>query len=341
MIYDQEAKANGNHAILLYRGRREYVAACAQYVKDGIADDAAILVAATRGHLDSLRSELSLADGDALACELTSDDADPGRVLSLIRMFIRANAGRPVRCVQDVAWLARPEEYLAEAIRYESLLSLALAGLSVDVLCCYDAERDIASLTAAERVHPVVLDGTTRRANPAFARSARDAQVARQTLSRPPDDASAVMFRSNQAEIRRFAAAQAREAGLPASRITDLLIAVGELAGNTLVHTSGAGTLTIWTTDEEIICQVSDSGQITDPLVGTLRPDPSEISSRRGLWLVHQVSDLVQVRTGSWGTTVRVHIRLAADGRTGPVPHESACGSGFAAGQLGGCGTAD
>ena len=55
-------------------------------------------------------------------------------------------------------------------------------------------------------------------------------------------------------------------------------------------------------------CQVSDSGRIRDPLAGRVRPEP-DARGGRGLWLVNQLCDLVQIRTGSSGTTVRVQAR--------------------------------
>lgn len=68
--------------------------------------------------------------------------------------------------------------------------------------------------------------------------------------------------------------ARARRAGLPPPRVNDLVIAVSELAANTLAHTRGPGTFTLWVTDQEVICQVQDQGQIIDPLAGRLRPAP-------------------------------------------------------------------
>jgi len=59
-----------------------------------------------------------------------------------------------------------------------------------------------------------------------------------------------------------------------------------------------------------VVCEVRDTGQISDPLAGMSRPDATAASRQRGLWLVHQVSDLVQLRTGSAGTIIRVHVRL-------------------------------
>lgn len=313
-MVDARAGNAGSHAMLAYSGPHEHRAACAQYVKAGAQAGAAVLVAATGEHLDGLVSQLPLGETDAVLCDLTDHGADPGRVLSLIRTFARENTGRPVRCLQDVGWLGRPQESLSEAIVYEALLREALADSSADVLCSYDAQLGVELLTAAEREHPVVGNGMGWRPSAAFAQKLMVHQIASRALSRPPAGATALRFRAEQGEVRRFTAARARGAGLPAERVTDLVIAIAELAGNTLLHSASAGTLTIWTTGDEIVCQVSDSGQIADPLAGTLCPEPDEIGSRRGLWLVHQVSDLVQVRTGSSGTTVRVHMRLPAGG---------------------------
>jgi anti-sigma regulatory factor (Ser/Thr protein kinase) len=130
-------------------------------------------------------------------------------------------------------------------------------------------------------------------------------------LSRPPDDAEVLRYRASLAVVRQFTSARARRAGLPPRRVNDLVIAVAELAANTLAHTSGPGTLTLWVTDDEVICQVQDQGQIIDPLAGRVLPAPDADGGGRGLWVVHQVCDLVEIRTGTAGTTIRVHMRRA------------------------------
>jgi anti-sigma regulatory factor (Ser/Thr protein kinase) len=119
-------------------------------------------------------------------------------------------------------------------------------------------------------------------------------------------------YRADLARVRSFAAAWAARAGLPPHRVGDLVIAVGELVANTLAHTNEPGQLTLWTTGSEVICQVHDIGEITDPLAGKLRPDPDDPGGGRGLWVVHQLCDLVEIRTGSAGTTTRMHLQLRA-----------------------------
>jgi len=61
---------------------------------------------------------------------------------------------------------------------------------------------------------------------------------------------------------------------------------------------------------------VQDYGWITDPLAGQQRQPADEPG--HGLWVVNQVCDLVEVRTGQAGTTVRLHMRLG-EVRTWPL----------------------
>jgi anti-sigma regulatory factor (Ser/Thr protein kinase) len=102
-----------------------------------------------------------------------------------------------------------------------------------------------------------------------------------------------------------------RRAGLSADRTEDMVIAVNELAANTLRHTDAEGSLHIWSAAGDVTCQVQDTGHIDDPLAGRVRPSP-DANSGQGLWVVNQVSDLVELHTGRPGTTIRLHMRLTA-----------------------------
>jgi len=106
-----------------------------------------------------------------------------------------------------------------------------------------------------------------------------------------------------------FAADHARRAGLPAGRVRDLVIAVSELAANTWRHTDAGGMLHVWAADGELLCQIHDSGCISDQLAGRRRPAP-EGAGGNGLWVVYQLCDLVELRTASTGVTIRLHFRL-------------------------------
>ena len=129
------------------------------------------------------------------------------------------------------------------------------------------------------------------------------------SLSKPPAAAEMLVYRTEIASVREFIAARARLAGLPADRIMDLVLAVSELAANTLAHTAGPGTLLVWATDEDIICQVHDSGHLPDGRAAGSRPGPDELGGGRGLWVVRQLCDRVDIWTTKDGTTIRTYMR--------------------------------
>ena len=305
-----EADACGfRHAAVLYRTAEDYAAVMLDFIRSGLTAGEPVLVASTAAHAAGLRAGLDRRGAQVELADLTAGGANPGRVLSMLRMFACDHPGRAMRCVLDQSWPGRPPEEIAEAMRHERLAAMALAGTGLRLLCAYDSRLDPGLLGAAETAHPVVVrDG---RWCPSRSFAGRDREAGRDDrLSRPPPSAARLAFRDDQAAVRRFVSAEALRAGLPEHRTRDLVIAAAELAANTLMHTDGPGTLVMWATTAEVICQVSDCGRITDPLAGTLRPDPAATTRHRGLWLVHQVGDLVQIRSGPAGTTVRVHMRL-------------------------------
>ncbi len=91
--------------------------------------------------------------------------------------------------------------------------------------------------------------------------------------------------------------------------MTDLVLAVSEVAANTLRHTKSSGTLSIWHDEHEIVCEIRDSGTITDPDAGMRKPGPGA-SGGHGLWLVRQVCDQVELISDASGTTIRMHMTL-------------------------------
>jgi anti-sigma regulatory factor (Ser/Thr protein kinase) len=96
-------------------------------------------------------------------------------------------------------------------------------------------------------------------------------------------------------------------AGLEEARTTDLVLAVDEVATNSLRHGGGRGTLQIWREDGAVVCEVRDAGRIQDPMAGRERP-ALDRDGGRGLWMVNQLCDLVQLRTLPAGAVVRLHL---------------------------------
>lgn len=127
----------------------------------------------------------------------------------------------------------------------------------------------------------------------------------------PPDDAMSYTYRADLSRVRAVVARHAADVGLSDARASDLVLAVSEMAANTLRHTRSNGTLTIWHDENEIVCEIHDRGTIANPLAAKHRPALGTLGGQ-GLWLVHQVCDLVELRSGQDGTTVRMHMALRA-----------------------------
>ena len=130
-------------------------------------------------------------------------------------------------------------------------------------------------------------------------------------LSVPPDGARLLRYRDDLPGVRAFAGTAARQAGLSHRRADDFVLAISELASNTLAHTESPGVLTLWTVGDELVGQVSDVGHITVPRPGQVRPSAGAVAGH-GLWLVHQLCDHVRIRTGPNGTTIQVRMRLGS-----------------------------
>jgi anti-sigma regulatory factor (Ser/Thr protein kinase) len=110
--------------------------------------------------------------------------------------------------------------------------------------------------------------------------------------------------------VRSLVSAHACDAGLAEDAREDLVLAVNELATNSVQYGGGGGTLRIWSEPDSLVCDVRDRGYIDDPLAGRIAP-PLDQHGGRGLWLVNHLCDLVQIRSTPNGTVVRVRARLA------------------------------
>jgi hypothetical protein len=66
----------------------------------------------------------------------------------------------------------------------------------------------------------------------------------------------------------------------------------------------------IWREDGAVLCEVAGPGRFDDPLAGRRRPLPTEVRGR-GLWIVNQLCDLVQLRNRPDGNVVRIRLDLS------------------------------
>jgi len=298
------------HAAVFYRGTGEYLDAVLGFVAGGLERAEPVFVAVPGPKVGLLREHLGGRAGRVSFADMTELGANPAWIIPRVAAFADAHRGRAIRYVGEPAWETRTAAELCEATRHEALINLAFAGTAASMLCPYDRGRLAPGvIDGAERTHPVLITGGRSRPSRSYRGAGLFPAGCDQPLPSPPARAAALAYRDDLAHVRAFAAAQARRAGLPTGRARDLVIAVSELAANTWRHTDAGGTVHIWSADGELLCQVHDSGHVSDPLAGRRRPIP-DAGRGHGLWVVNQLCDLVELRTGGTGTTIRLHMRL-------------------------------
>ena len=96
--------------------------------------------------------------------------------------------------------------------------------------------------------------------------------------------------------------------GLSRERREDVVFVVNEAATNVLKHGDGRCTARIWHDGHSVVSEVSSDTAVPDVLAGRRRPSPDALSGR-GLWLINQVCDLVELRSSETGLTLRMHVR--------------------------------
>jgi anti-sigma regulatory factor (Ser/Thr protein kinase) len=129
-------------------------------------------------------------------------------------------------------------------------------------------------------------------------------------LPRPRGDVWEIPFSGEDLfELRQLVTAWASKEALATEPTEELVLAVHEIATNSIRHGGGVGMLRLWRTGDELVCEVQDAGYIRDTLMTQRRPGRLA-SASRGLWITEQICDLVEIFTSPRGSQVRMHKRL-------------------------------
>jgi anti-sigma regulatory factor (Ser/Thr protein kinase) len=299
------------HAAFLYGSRDQFLSGVAGLVKAALSEDEPVLMALPGRRLYLMRDYLGEVGRLVRWVNLAEVGANPGRIIPAIRAFVSGRAGRRSWCVHEPVWEGRSSAETREAMRHEALINLAFADEPVTIVCPHNIARLATWVIAAVgETHPLLIRPDHTAPSASYEPAAPVPQVCDEPLPPPPGEAEVLAYQADLVPVRAFTDWRAQAAGLARDRARDLVLAVSELAANTLRHAGGHGRLTVWQEEGELICQVDDDGRIDDPLAGRRRPEPSARGGQ-GLWVVQQVCDLVEVRTGQGGTSIRLHMRLA------------------------------
>jgi anti-sigma regulatory factor (Ser/Thr protein kinase) len=303
------------HPALFYADVSEYLAGTVPFIEEGLSAGEPVAVSVPGENLRVLRDALGGAAERVRMLDMTEAGANPGRIIpGVLRAFADAHPDRHVRIIGEPIWPGRTDVEYPACAQHEALINHAFAGRNVTILCPYDTTRlDPQVLVDARATHPVLVDRTGERASDQYDPDRVIADYNRPLP--PPRSAEEIVVDRAEAvtRARRFATTHARRLGLAENRLIDLELAVAELVTNSVEHGGGTGTLRIWSAENQVICEVSDSGRLTDPLAGR-HPAKDNQPRGRGLLLVNHIVDLVRVHTHDTGTTIRIHLRLPATG---------------------------
>ncbi|MBB6173663.1 anti-sigma regulatory factor (Ser/Thr protein kinase) [Nocardiopsis mwathae] len=257
-----------------------------------------------------LRSALGAAESSAVRfADRTALYDAPGRTVAALHRLARAEPRRVTVIGEPVLPPDDPLE-LREWHRLDAALVTALSEVPMRLVCLHDGRTTPADvLRSARDTHPVLLTHDGRRTNPDY-RAAPPVRGAAHALPPPAGEPRRLDIHGDLPALRREVRALGAEAGLPAPRLGDLVVAVNELTANVLEHGAGKGTITVWSSPGRIVCEVFDEcGDLTDPLCGYHPADP--LSPRGyGLWITRQVCDFMEVTGGTRGSLVRMYFRV-------------------------------
>lgn len=299
------------HEIFPYSGTEELIDGVASFVAEGVEAGDAILVAAEASKLVALDKALD-PSWPVERVDLTSLGRNPARITSLWLDFVSSHReeGRGFRGVGEPVWAQRGPEEISECHHQESIVNLAFGGGPPwRLLCPYDSSLLADStIRRALEAHPFLYRPGVVADNPDFEAPAGPAERAASPLRDPEGDAvECSISQGSLASLRRIVREQAASARLNEARTEELVLAVNELATNSLRHGGGTGQLRIWREGARLVVEVADGGWMRDSLAGML-PPRLDREGGRGLWLVNQLCDLVQMRSSRNGTVVRAHV---------------------------------
>jgi anti-sigma regulatory factor (Ser/Thr protein kinase) len=303
--------AGPDHLMLPYDSPRQCASALLDIFRERLRPSEAVAVAVTSQVAGCAQEALAGRGVPVEYVDVARLGRNPARLISAISDLATAGGGR-VWWIEEPMWPGRSPAEVAEVARHEALVNLAFTGAPVQVVCVYNRPLlSAAELRYGESTHPSLWRDGHAEASAGYTGAGEMPAGADLPLDPPPPDAHRISYGWALQPVRDAVEAAAAAAGVAGDRARDLVLAVHEAAANSLRHADGTGVLHTWRAAGEIICDIGDSGTVTDPLAGRRR---SVADARgHGLWVANQVCDLVQVRSRPGRTTVRLHMRASGN----------------------------
>jgi anti-sigma regulatory factor (Ser/Thr protein kinase) len=301
------------HEALFYSGRDGFLAGTVPFIEEGVAADEPTMVVVEPAKIELLRARLNSSADGVRFVNMFDVGRNPALIISAWQDFVseHAGGGRRLRGIGEPIGPERSPAELVECQHHESLLNLAFDdGPPWRLMCPYDADRLAPEvLEVATHNHRMLAEDGHEHPSDDYRDPAATQAPFTGPLPGPPPTAHELRFDApvDIGVVRHFVADRAHAGGMGGERMEGFVLAIDEVVTNSLCHGGGSGQLKIWSEDRSIVAEVSDTGVISEQLVGRIRPEVAR-SDGRGLWIANHFCDLVQIRSSAAGTTVRCHI---------------------------------
>jgi hypothetical protein len=297
------------HQAAIYGSDDQFLATAVPFIRDGLAAGEPVLAVTTSANLELLRGALG---GHAHDLDYAESAYFGRRPPQRVAAFEDYWAGRRhltpdgrVRILAEPIWSGRSGGEVDEWKLMESGLNVLLADTGIWMICPYDIRAADSAIAAdARRTHPASID---RERVTSCAEFTEPATFARQRgRPWPPAPAGAVPLEATGQlrVLRRFAAAQASESGLPNQPAAMLVMAVNEVASYLRSQAGGPVSALMWAQPGAVRCELAcevrprdGSSRAADPFAGYRSPRLSAQRPGDGLWYARQVCDRVEFRS--------------------------------------------
>ena len=314
------------HECWLYRGDTEFVDMVLPFIRDGLAREQPVMVAVPQPRLHALRDALG-GDAEKVAwADMAGLGANPARIIPAWQEFLDKHRGdrRPVRGIGQPIWIGRGHAELVEAQFLEALLNMVVPpDTPLWLLCPYDTTAlpdDV--IDEALRSHPVLADADGYRGSTHYGGAHHANLLFSEPLPEPAAPTTVIGFDpARHRHVDQLIRAAAAE-GVTVDRAAKLATATDEIA-TAAHHDSGEVEIRLWHQDAAVLCEVADATVIDNPMIGrSATPTIGSLADRRdrAIRLANELCDLVQVRSGRDGTTVRIHTRRSPQPTRGRGP---------------------
>jgi anti-sigma regulatory factor (Ser/Thr protein kinase) len=198
----------------------------------------------------------------------------------------------------------------AACLAYEAIGNETYAGYGCELTCVWDARRhSAATIGRARRVHSHELQAGGRVPSARFMAPAQYLAGRGRPL-RVPDrtdwDASLDGLAGLPA-LRRQVRDWAQAHRFAPHAAGDVILAVGEIATNGVVHGGPPVSVHGWRDGDTLVVQTDDHGGTPLPASAGYQPPGDGQAGHQGLWVARQLADVVQAHTAAGVTSVRLY----------------------------------